>query len=303
LENWQVSLVLRHFHLSLCERIIDEQASASSSSSTPSPPGGIPRSSRRNLTVADMRAAEQQAPPVAPPDPAQPHSQAFRQQKQTAALSMQSWLKEHAHLQAVPVEQGEPSVALLLLWEADHQHPYPCGKADLTASLNYFSKRLVDAVAVDTELSGWLHHRKTRMVLSSGLRPTSNTLWAVRILPEAGTSFLQAWKAHLRTLVHQQQHRPLPSTANASARPSPRGSPAPTRTRKRARSGAPPPLHTKQARVDRLRAAHAALEVHRGAPGSSSASSSSSSAPQASVEARDFAGEAAGPLTLPRGLT
>ena len=305
-ESWLLSIILRNFHVSLCERladvlrrrerVMDEKASSSASFST-LPHGGVPRLPLRELTVAELRSAETAHPvPSSASEPAQPHSRAFRAQKQAAALTLQSWVKKHPHHQAVPLGQGEPSVALLLLWEADHKQFYPCGKADLSSRLNYFSKCLVDAVTADCELSGWLKHGKTRMTLSSGLRPTSNTRWAVRIRPEVGPSFLQAWKAHLRTLVHRQQHHPLPSSsAGASTRPSPRPQPALTRSCKRARST--PPLHTKKARVERLLAAQAALEASR------RTSSSSSLAAMASLENRSFAGAPAGPLTLPPDLT
>jgi hypothetical protein len=310
--TWQVSIILRTFHLGLCERlaevlrrreqIMDEMATAlipSPTSSVPPPSSGPSSSSSRVLSVAELRAAEQSAPSLPPPAPAHPHSRAFRAQKQTAALSLQTWVKEHPHLQAVPLVQGEPSVALLLLWEADHQQLYPCGKADLAPRLNYFSKRLVDAVAADSELSGWLPHGRTRTALSKGLRPTSHTRWAVRIRPTVGPSFLQAWKTYLGTLVYQQQHRPLSSSsAGASARSSPRPRPAPA-TMKRARTGAPPPVQNKKARVERLLAAQT-VESAR-APGGGSSSSASS--PGATVEHRFLASEAAGPLTLPRGLT
>ena len=163
---------------------MDELAVApSASTSFPAAQCGLPRTSPLELSVSEMREAEQQAPPLPAPAPAQPNSRSFRAQKLNAALTLQSWIKELPHLHAVPLGQGEPSVAVLLLWEADHKQSYPCGKTELAARLNYFSKRLVDAVAADSELSSWLQRAKTRMVLSSGLRPTSSTRWAVRIRP------------------------------------------------------------------------------------------------------------------------
>ena len=318
IETWEVALVLRSFHLSLCERLaevlrrrerlMDEQRGSSSSSSSTNPAtGGLTQSSTRELTVAELRAAEQSAPILPPVDPAQPHSRAFRDLKRNAALSLQTWLKEHPHLQAVPLNQGEPAVALLLLWEADHKQLFPCGKADLRARLNYFSKRLVDAVEADSELSKWLLRGKTRMVLSKGLRPTTHTRWAVRIRPEAGASFLQAWKACLSTMVHRQQHGRLHFSAAAPPTSTPHGPQSvPARARKRARPTTTPPLHTKKARVERLVASQEALAAASRTAGTSSSTSSSpstSSTLSPTVDDRSFASEAAGSLTLPRGLT
>ena len=42
-----------------------------------------------------------------------------------AGRDLPRWLQVHPCLQAVPVEQGESSVVLLLLWEADHGRRYP----------------------------------------------------------------------------------------------------------------------------------------------------------------------------------
>ena len=41
-------------------------------------------------------------------------------QQRSVALVLHKWVKERQFLKAVPVEQGESSVALLILCEADH---------------------------------------------------------------------------------------------------------------------------------------------------------------------------------------
>jgi hypothetical protein len=310
LERWEASLVLRAFHLKLCdrlaevlrrrERLLEDIATASTPAQAPVPP----RRSVRDLTVAEVRAAEQvalapgQVNPV-PPTP-QVSSSTLREQKKVAALSLTPWVKTHPHLQAVPLDQGEPSVGLLLLWESDHHQLYPCGKPDLRFRLNAFSKLLVDSVAVDAELSAWMLSRKTRLVLSPGLRVSTHTRWAVRIRPEVGEPFLSQWKAHLCSLVSQQQRRVLP----VHSQPVGSSAPAPKRPRlaavpqrpKRARSGGPSPLQSKKARLERLRAAQSAQAAGLD-PGSSSSSSS------ITVVAADPAGPATGPRDLPRGVT
>ena len=220
-----------------------------------------------------------------------------------AALSLGTWVKAHPHLQAVPLAQGEPSVALLLLWEADHHRLYPCSKVDLSFRLHAFTKRLLDAVGADDELSRWMEHKKMRVLLSPGLKTMNCTRWAVRIRPEVGEPFLGAWKAHLGSLVAQQQF-PLPvrdsSSSEGSARPPKRPKLSPPRSLKRARSGGPPPMQAKKARVERLKAAQAAAVAGRpgsGIPPPAAASSSSV------LGDRDPVGPAAGLRTLPRGLT
>ena len=71
---------------------------------------------------------------------------------QEAGLSLPEWIKQHRFLKACVVASGEPSVALLLLWEADHGSLYPSRAVDTTGRLSTFTKRLKDAVAVDAEL-------------------------------------------------------------------------------------------------------------------------------------------------------
>ena len=315
-EKWEVSIILRAFHLTLCERLAEvlrrrERLMAELSpppASVPPPSGGPPRSSVRDLTVAEIRAVESGASsvPTAASGPAMVPIAALREQKRAAALSLDAWVKDHPHLQAVPLKDGESSVALLLLWEADHKCLFPCSKVDLRARLNNFTKRLLDSVAADDELSRWLQHRKTQMVLSPGLRPTTCTRWAVRIRPAVGAPFLGVWKSHLASLLQYQQRppgvRPRPRDSSPSegpARPSKRPRTSPPPSRKRARSGAPP-LQAKHARVERLKAAQAAAAASRSTVGHLPSTSASSST--TSVD-RDPVHPSAGPRALPRGLT
>ena len=204
-------------------------------------------------------------------------------------------------------------MALLLLWEADHHKIFPCGKSDIKSRVLNFTKSLVDVAAADTELSGWLHHKKERMMLSPGLRYNSYTRWTVQIQPAVGEPFLGAWKAYLRTVLQQQQAPVAPRQRGSSdeesgptlKRPklssvaSPRASPR--KAQKRAHSGGPPPLHTKKARLERLKTALVAqqhsVEGGRLDPPPPATSSSSSSG------GLDPLGSAAGDRVPPRGLT
>ena len=63
--------------------------------------------------------------------------------------------REHGFLKAVPWESGEPSVALLLLWEADHNQHFPTTSMDIPVRLTGFTKTVSDAVDADIELSAW----------------------------------------------------------------------------------------------------------------------------------------------------
>ena len=143
----------------------------------------------------------------------------LRADKRAAALSLDTWVKSHPRLQAVPLAQGEASVTLLLLWEADHRQLYPCGKVDLCFRLNSFTKRLVDTVAANSELSAWTQRKKSRSVLSPGLRQANYTRLAVRINPEAGQPFLGTWNVYLASVQRQQQgplHRRDSSSSGSS---------------------------------------------------------------------------------------
>ena len=173
----------------------------------------------------------------------------------------------------MPLKDGEPSVAILLLGEADHHKIFPCGKSDIKSRVLNFTKSLVDVATADTELSGWLHHKKERMLLSPGLRYNSYTRWTVQIQPAVGEPFLGAWKAYLRTVLQQQQapvaprqrgssdeeSGPTPKRPKLSTVASPRASPR--KAHKRAHSGGPP-LYTRRRRgwnALRLRWQHSSI--------------------------------------------
>ncbi len=57
-----------------------------------------------------------------------------------AALGLGQWLREHPLLEAVELEQGEPVVALMLLWEADHDCMYPTEAMYFVSHFTTFSK-------------------------------------------------------------------------------------------------------------------------------------------------------------------
>ena len=106
----------------------------------------------RHLTVADLRYAERR-PDLPSSPPVRRPGNAAAAAGIAAGLVMHTWIKHHRHLRAVPITDGEPTVALLLLWEADHGQHFPCRATILFRRLGVFAKKFADAVAADAELS------------------------------------------------------------------------------------------------------------------------------------------------------
>ena len=220
------------------------------------------------------------APAVRPHAPAR--TKELIANRQEDGLSLPEWIKQHRFLKACVVASGEPSVALLLLWEADHGSLYPSRAVDTTGRLSTFTKRLKDAVAVDAELQRWLEWKLMPFSLVPGLPCRVHIRWAVRIDPSVGEPFLGKWKAHVLDQVRQHQEA---SRSGASTRVSrlPRAPGTSSKGRKRKQEGTPgvwvpPPAQNAQARVERLaKARRLMVEGVAGAVASSSSSSSSSS--------------------------
>ena len=111
-----------------------------------------PASQPRHLSVADLRRAEQQ-PPSPPRRATVRNKKEVMKEKRTATLGLPKWIKEHRFLKAVPLESGESSVALLLLWEADHHRHFPTTAEDIRGRMTAFTKSLSDDVAADTAVT------------------------------------------------------------------------------------------------------------------------------------------------------
>ena len=84
------------------------------------------------------------------------------------------------------MKQGEPSLALLLLWEADHGKVYHSGAVELVGRVSTFTAAVQDAVGADNELPRWLTSSRMRMQLFGGLPYMSVLRWSVRIYPAVG---------------------------------------------------------------------------------------------------------------------
>ena len=210
-------------------------------------------------------ASENQAERAAPPSPA-PVPAVRRTRKDAlaasrgAAAALHLWFKRHPHLREAPVAQGESSVALLLLWEADQGTFFPSRGADMKPRLGAFTKNLLDAMAADSELSQWVDSKVVNFQLTPGVPFNKMRRWSVRIDSAVGEPFLSSWKAHLVFLARG----PRPTVAAAGPGPPPkrpRRPPPPSQGAKRPRSApvARPPESSRRARVERLQAAKAAL--------------------------------------------
>ena len=142
------------------------------------------------------------------------------------------------------VEGGEPSVALLLLWEADHNQHFPTTSVDITAGLTGFTKSLSDAVDADTELSAWLTSKKKVPQLSPGLPAKPYLGWVIQVDPAVGEPFLGMWKTYLLGVVrrHQAAEADPQGPARKRAKPAALG----RWKRQRPEGAAPPPLQLQE---------------------------------------------------------
>ena len=138
-------------------------------------------------------------------------------QKWAAVGSLHLWIRQHRYLRAVPIDQGEATIALLLLWEADHGHPYPSQAVELVGRLSTFCKRLKEAIAADEELRLWLESKRASMVLTPGLLSSDHIPWSVAIDSAVGEPFLSSWKAHLTSLIVQRNALVAAKTTSSSS--------------------------------------------------------------------------------------
>ena len=107
-------------------------------------------------------------------------------------------------------------MALLLLWEVDHNQPFPTqGTEDLTAALGSFTKRLTSRAAKDPRLA-WLKSEDMATPLAPGLAPSHHRRWSVRVMAPAAaepqgwyTDFVARWRAYTEALVCPPGSRPM----------------------------------------------------------------------------------------------
>ena len=140
----------------------------------------------------------------------------LREQMVAADQGLAAWVKQHRYLVPSAVELGESGMALLVLWEVDHRHPYPGQGGDgLSAALVGFTRRLQERVGKDDELRHWLVWKDMNVPLCAGLAPSHHRRWAVRLVaPGPGEprgwydEFVGRWRVYLETLARPRGSRP-----------------------------------------------------------------------------------------------
>ena len=140
----------------------------------------------------------------------------LREQMVAADQGLAAWVRQHRYLVPSAVELGESGMALLVLWEVDHRHPYPGQGGDgLSAALVGFTRRLQERVGKDDELRHWLVWKDMNVPLCAGLAPSHHRRWAVRLVaPGPGEprgwydEFVGRWRVYLETLARPRGSRP-----------------------------------------------------------------------------------------------
>lgn len=160
-------------------------------------------------------------------DAAGPSVLRVRQAMAGVDAELASWMRDHRYLVPTAVEQGESSMALLLLWEVDHGRPFPAGVAgeSVAATLASFSRRLRTRVGQDDELSAWLQVREMQFPLAPGLPASHQLRWSVQVQrPELGEAtgwydeFVARWRTYLASLLPASQRAP-PAAEAPEGRP------------------------------------------------------------------------------------
>ena len=136
-----------------------------------------------------------------------------------ADAGLAAWLRGHRHLRPVEPAAGESGMALLLLWEVDHNQPYPTrGSSTPAALLLGFTRRLKRRVDADPELSNWMTSTPMQCPLAPGVAPSHHIRWSVTIMPPSPeeaqgwyTEFRRRWLEFLAT-------QALPAGVRAGAR-------------------------------------------------------------------------------------
>ena len=145
------------------------------------------RQGRQSLDVQAWKAAALQR------EAFQEQPTRLRTQRAAVNAELAAWVKTHRYLTPVAVDIGESGMALLILWEVDHQQEFPRGGGDgASVVLAGFTRRLKQQVVQDPELSAWLECRAMQKPLSPGLPASHHARWSVRVRPP-GPSEPQGW--------------------------------------------------------------------------------------------------------------
>ena len=160
------------------------------------------RRPRVSLNVTAWRTQVQRQEQLAP------SVSRLRTQRLDCNAGLVDWVKKHRHLSPAAVDDGETSMALLLLWEVDHGRPFPCsGAQNRSAILLGFTRRLKAKVTADKELGQWLFCKEVQRSLAPGLPAVHQFRWSVRIVPPPALesrgwydTFVEHWRHYLESL-------------------------------------------------------------------------------------------------------
>jgi hypothetical protein len=140
----------------------------------------------------------------------------LRGQMAAVDAGLADWVCGHRYLVPTAVADGESGMALLILWEVDHDQSFPTqGGGGLSAALLGFTRRLHQRALQDPRLD-WLESEDSALPLAPGLMPTHHRRWSVRVAaPAAGEprgwydTFVERWRAYLEAFVCPPGSRPM----------------------------------------------------------------------------------------------
>ena len=185
--------------------------------------GSLVRWNRIPRHRVDIRAWRRQVEASERQSLPQPRQRATMAQVDAA---LADWIRHHRHLRPVDPSVGESGMALLLLWEVDHNQPFPtAGRTNRTDTLLGFTRRLKRRVAEDQQLSGWLHAQDMHQPIAPGMYPSHHLRWGITIVAPDPADTAQGWydvfKSRWRAFLAEQAlgvHVPTVNTASSRSR-------------------------------------------------------------------------------------
>ena len=141
-------------------------------------------------------------------------------------------------------------MAILLLWEVDHDQPWPSPAASRSYRLTSFTRRLIQQVSQDTELNAWFTPKVMLRSLVPGVLDARHNCWPVQVTrpkpqePQGWyEEFVTRWKAYLSSLASPRgaaaissiQHSPSSAELEAAQEASSESSSEPERELRRPR--------------------------------------------------------------------
>ena len=133
------------------------------------------------------------------------------------------WIRHHRYLRPADPSVGESGMALLLLWEVDHQQPFPTGgRSTTTDILVSFNRRLKRRIQADPQLAGWLRSADMHQPLAPGMYPSHHLRWGVTIsAPGPDDPVRGGTKTSSPGGGHSPPSKPWGSTSQPAAQPPP----------------------------------------------------------------------------------